>query len=97
MLLFDLHALGNTLSEFSFIEFLLVCFRFCKNEVPGCEDSIERWQFFSLLFQDTVNCHAEEARLQKKKIWFRQFSVDLGSTIFAYKLVSTGWKHCKIT
>lgn len=35
-----------TLNEFSFIEFSLVCFRFCKSEVPGCEDSIERWQFF---------------------------------------------------
>lgn len=62
--------------------------RFCKNEVPECEDSIEWWQFFSL-FEDAVNCHTEEAWLQKKKIWFRQFSVDLGSTIFAYKLVST--------
>lgn len=34
---------------------------------------------------------------KRKKIWFRQFSVDLGSTVFAYKLVSTGLMHCKIT
>lgn len=62
--------------------------RFCKNEVPGCEDNVERWQFFSFIRRFSELSHWR-GLAAKEKIWFRQFSVDLSSTIFAYKLVST--------